>query len=74
METNAQQEALKRQTKETTDAPYAFALRKGTQGDVVLTVKGTFETDVLTILESPQLGIKLVATAEDPEPQPPAER
>jgi len=56
------------------DAPYAFVLRKGTQEDVVLTVKDLLETDVPTVLESTQLGIKLVATVDDTEPQPPAER
>ena len=49
-------------------------LRKGTQEDVVLTVKDLLETDVPTVLESTQLGIKLVATVEDPDPQPPAQR
>jgi len=52
------------------DAPYTFVLRKGTQEDVVLTVKDLLETDVPTVLESTQLGIKLVATVEDPQPEP----
>ena len=52
------------------DAPYAFVLRKGTQEDVVLTVKDLLETDVPTVLESTQLGLKLVATVEDTQPEP----
>jgi len=46
-------------------------LRKGTQEDVVLTVKDLLETDVPTVLESTQLGIKLVATVDNSDPQPP---
>ena len=46
--------------------------RRGTQEDVVLTVKDLLETDVPTVLESTQLGIKLVATVDDTDPQPPA--
>jgi len=53
------------------DAPYTFVLRKGTQEDVVLTVKDLLETDVPTVLESTQLGIKLVATVDNSDPQPP---
>jgi len=52
------------------DAPYTFVLRKGAQEDVVLTVQDLLETDVPTVLESPTLGIKLVADMENPQPEP----
>ena len=53
-----------------TDAPYTFVLRKGVQEDAVLTLQDLLETDVPTVLESPTLGIKLVADMENPQPEP----
>jgi len=44
-------------------------LRKGAQEDVVLTVQDLLETDVPAVLESAQLGIRRVATVENPEPK-----
>jgi len=51
------------------DAPYAFVLRRGTQEDVVLTMKDILETDSLGVLESTLLGIKLVVNVEAPKPK-----
>jgi len=47
-------------------------LRKGPQEDVVLTVQDLLDTDVPAVLESTRLGLKLVATVENPQPEPPA--
>jgi hypothetical protein len=52
------------------DAPYTFVLRKGTEEDVVLTIRDLGSTNVPMTLESKKLGIKLVADVEAPQREP----
>ena len=48
------------------DAPYSFELRKGEQGEVVRVFENELQVDLLAVLESKALGIKLVPDTSNP--------
>ena len=52
------------------DAPYEFVLARDDKEEVVLKVRDLLETEVPAVLESTNLGIKLVADVEKPQPEP----
>lgn len=52
------------------DAPYSFELRRGTQEDVVRVNDNEVDVDLLAVLESKALGIKLVPDLANPAPPP----
>jgi hypothetical protein len=49
------------------DAPYSFELRKGHQEEVVKVFENELQVDLLAVLESEALGIKLVPDTPDPK-------
>ncbi len=51
------------------DPPYILVLCRGTEEDVVLTVKDLLEIDVPVGLESTTLVIRLAATVTPPSPK-----
>ena len=48
------------------DAPYSFELRKGEQGEVVRVFENELQMDLLAVLESQALGIKLIPDSSNP--------